>query len=165
MGQLLDQVPKLASGAEHLQPGKDSWLPLSLPLNRPLGASSSHLTWTMIQIRIVTSPHGGSTRHQPKGLVRPHRKVERCTPAVRRPTLWSTPSPVPTETCHHGQTGLSVARRDLGSLSLEMILEPPPGSVLPGPYEVDKRSSTRSSPESGCPYLAPAGVLQALRLH
>jgi hypothetical protein len=33
-------------------------------------------------------------------VMRPHQKVERCTPAVRRPTLWSTPSPAPAETCH-----------------------------------------------------------------
>jgi ribonuclease HI len=33
-------------------------------------------------------------------LVRPSQKTERCTPSVRRPTMWKSPLPVPVETCH-----------------------------------------------------------------
>jgi ribonuclease HI len=43
--------------------------------------------------------------------VRPHQKVERCTPAVRRPTLWSTPPLHLQKPVMHGQAGHSDRRR------------------------------------------------------
>jgi hypothetical protein len=121
----LDPEPRPRSGAVPQNLPEDPNLlprldypppPLLEPYIYALTVASPQRLRTTTQTQKVENPHGGST--QPH-LVKAHQRVERCTPARRRPTPWTSPSAT------HGQTGPSDTQQVTVESSPTMIKAPP----------------------------------------